>query len=136
MAAGDLYFQVPYRSVVRGFYVYKAIWNPVVNEELSTAQEPDNPEDRYAISVIKDEAVVGHVPRELSRISYYFIQRNGEILCTVTGNRLRSVLVEGGLEIPCIYTFRGKKKLVDKLKSIMSEMHMEIANNFFLNQDI
>ena len=58
MAAGDLYFQVSYRSVVRGFHVYKAIWNPVVNEELSTAQEPDNPEDRYAISVIKDEAVV------------------------------------------------------------------------------
>lgn len=112
---------------MRGFHVYGAVWTPVLNEELTTAQEPSNPEDKYAVSIVKNDTVVGHIPRELSKTCWYFIQRDGEILCTVTGNRQRSNLMEGGLEIPCIYTFRGKKKLVDKLKSIMSDMHMEIA---------
>ena len=113
---------------MRGFHVYGTIWSPVVDEELTTAQEPHNPEDRYAVSVIKNDTVVGHIPRELSKMCWYFLQRGGEILCTITGSRRRSNLMEGGLEIPCIYTFRGKKNLVDKLKSIMSDMHMDIVS--------
>ena len=34
-----------FRSVVRGFHVYQAVWSPVVHEELSTQQEHGNPED-------------------------------------------------------------------------------------------
>jgi hypothetical protein len=45
MATG-MYFEASYRSAVRGFHVYTAVWSPVVGEELTTAQEPDNPEDK------------------------------------------------------------------------------------------
>ena len=47
------------------------------------------------------------------------IARDSEISCKITGQKQRSVLLDcGGLEIPCIYTFRRKKRLViDKLKS-------------------
>ena len=70
MATGtaDLYFHASYRSVVRGFHVYKTIWTPVVNEVHPTLQEHGNPEDRYAVSVMKDYDIVGHVPRELSKL--------------------------------------------------------------------
>ena len=77
----------------------------------TTEREHGNPEDQYAVAVMKTGiGVVGHIPREISKTCWMFLARDGtEILCRITGNRQRSVLLEGGLEIPCIYTFRGKK---------------------------
>ena len=45
--SGD--FQVSFEGVVRGFHVYREIWSLVLGEELSTQQEPGNPEDRYVV---------------------------------------------------------------------------------------
>ena len=76
-----------------------------------------NPENRYAVGVYTtaspnpaSQMIVGHVPRELSRLFWYFLQHYGEITCVITGSRRRSLLVQGGLELPCIYKFVGKKK--------------------------
>ena len=124
MASADA-FSASFGSVVRGFHAYKSIWTPVVNAVHPTQLEHGNPEDRYAVSVMKDTTIVGHVPREISRTCWYFIEREGEILCTIIGQRQRSVLLQGGLEIPCIYTFRGKKKLINKLKIIMKNMNLD-----------
>ena len=124
--SGD--FHTSFRSVIRGFHVYQAVWSPVLGEELATQQEHDNPEDRYAVSVLKSGTVVGHIPREISKTCWSFIARNGEIKCKVTGRRQRSFLLEGGLEIPCIYRFSGKKKLVDKLIKLMQELNYEMVN--------
>ena len=82
---------------------------------LLTKQEFDN-EDQYAVAVFKtttgssDQVTVGHVPRSISRVCWYFIQHDGEITCKVTGRRRRSDLPQGGLEVPCEYNFIGKKK--------------------------
>ena len=119
------YFQVSFSSVVRGFHVYKDVWSPVVNAKHSTQQEHGNTEDQYAVAVMNGGIVVGHVPRELSQTCWFFIARGGEISCKVTGRRQRSALMQGGMEIPCIYTLRGKKKLVDKLKIIIKNMYIE-----------
>ena len=75
--------------------------------------------------VIKDTTIVGHVLREISRICWYFIERGGEILCKIIGQRQRSVLLQGVLEIPCIYIFRGRIKLIDILKIIMKNMNID-----------
>ena len=96
----------------------------MLNAEYSTNQEHGNAEDQYAVAVINNDQVVGHVPRELSQTFWYFIEREGEIICKVTGRRQRSVLLQGGMEIPCIYTLRGKKKLVKKLKLILNSMNI------------
>ncbi len=87
---------------MRGFHVYQAVWTPVLNAEYSTNQEHENAEDQYAVAVINNDQVVGHVPRELSQTFWYFIEREGEIICKVTGRRQRSVLLQGGMEILCI----------------------------------
>ena len=48
-------------------------------------QEFGNLHDPYAVSVVcKDNVIVGHVPRTISALCYFFL-RNGTILCQVTG---------------------------------------------------
>ena len=46
-----------------------------------------NSSDRYVVAVLKDDVVVGHLPRQLSRILSLFLLRNGTIDCVVTGGR-------------------------------------------------
>ena len=58
----DPYFYVSYSSVVRGFHVYKDIRTSVLNEVHPTQQEPGNPEDRYAVSIVKDDLIERHIP--------------------------------------------------------------------------
>ena len=48
---------------IRGFHAYNTVWTPVIGEELICRQEPSNVMDPYAVSVIKDSIVVGHLPR-------------------------------------------------------------------------
>ena len=63
----DPYFCASYTNVVRGFHVYKDIWTPVLIEVHPTQQEHGNPEDMYTVSILKDEIIVGNIPRNLSR---------------------------------------------------------------------
>ena len=35
-----------HKSTVKGFHVYKEIWNPVEGEVLNTRMEPENPTDK------------------------------------------------------------------------------------------
>ncbi len=48
-------------AMVRGYHAYKDIWTAVVGEELPCQRERANPRDPFAVAVLKDEAVVGHV---------------------------------------------------------------------------
>ena len=53
-------------SSVRGYHVYHDIWTAVVGEELPCAREPTNTKDRYAVGVLKDDTIVGHLPKNIS----------------------------------------------------------------------
>ena len=44
-----------------------AIWSHYIGESLKTQVEPDNVHDKYAVKVLKNETVVGHVLTEMSR---------------------------------------------------------------------
>jgi hypothetical protein len=54
--------RVRYSSCIRGFHVYKNVWEPYEGEILQTKREINDPADKYTIAVLKDSAVVGHVP--------------------------------------------------------------------------
>ena len=59
---------------------------------------------------------VGHIPRESSRVDWYFIRHGGEIIREITGRRRRSDVDGKGLEVPCVYTsLHGKAKKLLKL---------------------
>ena len=51
-----------HESVVRGQHVYKRVWSTVVGEILQLSCEEDNDHDRFSVSVMKAEFVVGHSP--------------------------------------------------------------------------
>ena len=58
---------------VKGHHVYQAMWVAVVGEELACEREPTNASDRYAVAVLKDGVIIGHLPRKVSKIcSLYF----------------------------------------------------------------
>uniref|UniRef100_A0A1X7SH94 HIRAN domain-containing protein n=1 Tax=Amphimedon queenslandica TaxID=400682 RepID=A0A1X7SH94_AMPQE len=101
-------------SVIRGHHVYKRIWTPYMNEKLTATPAEDNPFDKYAVAVMKNEDIVGHIPRKLAKVSWHFIKRGGEIKITVTGKRQKGL----GLEVPCEYVFVGSKHMIGKLRNL------------------
>ena len=64
-----------------------------------------------------------------SKTCWHFIALDGEICCKYQeeGNG-RFDLLEGGLEVPCVYTFKGKKKLEDKLTTILQELKFKVLS--------
>ena len=59
---------------IRGYHVYKNTWNARMGETLSCSQEQGNLHDIYAV-VMKGNDVVGHIPRKISSLCYFFYQR-------------------------------------------------------------
>ena len=70
---------------VRGYHVYQTIWLAAIGEQLTCTREPGHPTDRYAVAVIKDSTIIGHLPKKISKICSLFLRRGGSIQCTVSG---------------------------------------------------
>ena len=74
-------------SCIRGFHIYKDFWTPVLREVLVCKRDKRNARDQYAVSILKDETVVGHLPMKISKVCSLFLKRRGTIQCKVTGAR-------------------------------------------------
>ena len=72
---------------VRGYHVYKDIWEVAVGETVVCVLEPSNFHDRNAIAVEKDRRIFGHLPRKVSCVCAVFLKVGGTIRCTVTRRR-------------------------------------------------
>ena len=46
-------------SFVKGYHAYKDLWKLFINEELTTAMEPENALDKHAVCVKKNSVIVG-----------------------------------------------------------------------------
>ena len=111
-------------SVVRGHHVYKHVWTPAIGEVLPTKKERGNVSDPRAVAITKPDGhgtVVGHVPRELSRVAWHFITHGGSISCEITGQRQRDANPRLGLVVPCLYKFEGKEKMVVRLREVLEK---------------
>ena len=107
-------------SCVRGYHIYKEKWTAAVGEMLCCAREVGNVLDRYAVSVLKDGDIVGHLPRKISKVCSLFLRRGGSISCEISGTRRCSRdLLQGGLEVPCTLILNGKKKELAKVKQLI-----------------
>ena len=85
---------------------------------VSVVPEDNNNHDPHAVAVMKDGQVVGHVPRELSRILYFFLKQPfSRVLCVITGRRKFGV----GLEVPCIYKINGESRIIKRLKRLLKK---------------
>ena len=107
---------------IRGYHTYQAQWNAEVGAKLNTA--PDTRpaalvEDKYAIAVKHDEQTVGHVPKFLSKLTFFFfLQHGGKVIIKVNGPKRYSVdLKQGGMEVPAEFYFKTcNEKLFFQMK--------------------
>ena len=106
-------------SCVRGYHVYKSIWDATVGERLTCVRDPGNQIDRYAVAVNQESGTtVGHLPKKISKLYSLFLRRGGSIEVVVSGRRYSSDLQ---LEVPCKLLFRASSsKEMDKLKKLSS----------------
>ena len=72
------------------------------------------------VSRLKPE-IVGHIPKEISRVVYFFIKEGGKVDGDVLSVKYRpSPIPSGGLEIPLMLSFHHPvQKVVDKIQQLM-----------------
>ena len=77
-------------SHVKGYHVYKTLWIPVIGECLLSEREPDNPKDKYAVYVQKENRIVRHLPLEKSgkfaKTIFYFLKTDELSSCKICYN--------------------------------------------------
>ena len=105
---------------ITGHHIYKDIWSPTIGEILLCETEKDNKSDQYAVSIVHDGRVVGHVPRSFSKVATFIIAAGGRVQAKVTGERANSR--KNGLEVPCIYSIKGPKHIIDKAILIIEDI--------------
>ena len=89
-----------FMSVIRVFHVYQKVLETQLNEKLHCEY------DKNAVAIIRDDQIVGHIPQVNSKVCAFYIRRGGTIKCRVIGKRQHGL----GLEILCIYIFKGNEK--------------------------
>ena len=98
--------QLEVKAMVRGYHIYKDIWEATLEENLECQRESGKIHDIYAVAVLKSGLVVGHVPKRISSICS-FLRHGGSIHCILSGaKRYSADLEQGGLEVPCILKFK------------------------------
>ncbi len=67
-------------TVIRGYYVYKTIWNAIVGERLECRRDRDNEKDRYAVGVFQNEVHVlfDHLPKNTCGFVLYVLIKEGK----------------------------------------------------------
>ena len=121
-----------FSTAIRSFHYYQRIWSPKENEELNCLHEQGNAFDIFAIKTFcQNGKIVGHLPREISRITKFILDRGARVNAVLTSNHYRrSPLVQGGLEIPCEVTIRmpatiKNHMVVDRFKELLNEFYTE-----------
>lgn len=102
-------YEVYVESSIRGYHAYFKAVTVCVGEIMMCEIERDNDHDKYAVAVKnQDGEMVGHVPIELSKLFYKFLDDYGEIEAECIGNRYNAGKGKG-LEIPVDYRLVGDR---------------------------
>ena len=91
----EMLYETEFTCGIRGHHVYQTTSTPVLNEKLDCKK--DNREgalshDKHSVGVFKkDDALVGHIPIELSRLIDHFMKSTEEnfVSALVVGPRKR-----------------------------------------------
>lgn len=106
-------------SFIRGFHEYKDVWQPAVGEMLILSKEHTNEKDRLAVCVQKERHVVGHVPRNMAPLLFYFLDRDvNKGFAEVTAVPLNHG-AGMGMEVPCVFRLYGPESYVKRLKDMI-----------------
>ena len=110
----------------------KTIWEPKENEVLVCQFEIGNSYNMFAIKTCDQRGtMVGHLFREVSRITKFIIDYSARVSAMLIGTPYRrSYLVKGGLEIPCeeSASMRGtclNLLLLERYKKFSEQLYIE-----------
>ena len=125
-----------FTAAVRGYHYYRRYWLPQPTQKLNCFHEINNPFDQFAIKIceVGNEIAVGHLPKEISRATKFFMDRGASLTVTLTSEHYRrSPLVQGGLEIPCkvAATIPGtclNLLLMERYQQLIEESYTEPQN--------
>ena len=81
---------------------------PPLANDYSYADRIMNDYDDHAVSVVKVETIVGHVPQEMSRTFWHFIMHGGSVGCEITGRRTLGKGGGGGFMIPILSVWKNR----------------------------
>ena len=118
---------------VRGHHVYESNWDAKTGSKLKPCHEKRPSalvEDKYAMALKFNDTTVGHVPKFLSKITYFFLKLGGDLVVKITGQRRYSRdLDQGAMELPGTYVFTSTDaEMHAKLEMLVKEA-MEQYNN-------
>ena len=120
-------------SVIKGYHDYMNDWTTILGENVSTRPEPENEIDKYAVAVIKDPLLVGHLEKGMNgwyaKIVFYFLGANPMNIAgiTITGKRVN--FGDGqGLPIPYAILFKGEEKKTVELVPFIIVCTLEILS--------
>ena len=68
-------------SVIRGYHIYKEVWEASLGEMMTCAIELGNAFDLFAVLVVRDREIIGHVPRKISAACSLLLRHRGCITC-------------------------------------------------------
>ena len=97
-----------HESVVRGHCITK--------KRGLVQHEPENLHNRQAVCILKLSTIVGHVPRELSRVFWLFLSHDGTISCEI--NWAQKVWQGLGSSMS-VYKFTGSERMITEMKGIL-----------------
>ena len=114
---------------IRGFHVYKEVWKEILRERLNLSHERKNLHKHLPGRLA--DSIIGHLPREISRPTPFFLLRGGVAFVEVINTtHRRSSLVQGGLEIPVkvvieIEATAKNRLIIDKYKELVLANYKE-----------
>ena len=97
-----------FSCAIRGYRVYRNIWQPKESETLQCYHESDNDYGLFAIKACRDaefhRQIVGDLPLEMSRLTKFLLDHGATVTTTFSGTHC--------LEIPCVVNAKltGTKK--------------------------
>ena len=96
----------------------------MISQVLCLKREPDHCKDKYAVAIVLEDCVVGHVPYNLAKCMSQFLSRDANKgFARVTGSKVNRK-AGYGLKIPVVYCLYGPSPYVEKMKTEVEKLRV------------
>ena len=97
----------------------------MIGQVLRFKREPDHCKDKYAVVIVLEDCVVGHVPYNLAKcVSQFLSSDANKGFARVTGRKVNRK-AGYGLEIPVVYCLYGPSLYVEKMKTLVEKLRVD-----------
>ena len=108
-------------TFIKGYHIYKNIWTPQLDELLEVSTESDNPVDKFAVAVKKNQNIVRHLKKgkteRFAKTLFYFLRSDPYSKCHAKVTWKRCNLGDGdGLQVPWILYISGQAEFMSILE--------------------